>query len=97
MAGLATAQLLHLIERIARLIEQRFDVMEQRATSLRQRHGAGGAFEQLHPQLAFQLFDMFAERRLGHVQPLCGLGKVHLLRHHAEIVQQAKVDPARVG
>jgi len=40
---------------------------------------------------------MFAERRLRNIQPQRRLSEVHLLRYHAEIVQQAEVNSAGIG
>jgi hypothetical protein len=40
---------------------------------------------------------MLAERRLRNIQSQCRLGEVHLLRHHAKIVQQAEINPAGIG
>ena len=64
VAAFAAPHLLHLMQRAVGLIQQPLDVAQQRAAGRRQRHGAGGAFEQHHAELALQLLDVLAERRL---------------------------------
>jgi hypothetical protein len=50
-------------------------------------HLAGRAGEQVCPEVALELSDRGAERRLGHVQPLRGAAEVELFRHGDEVAQ----------
>ena len=65
---------------------------EERATGVGEPHLAGRAVEELDAEVALELADRSAERRLGHVQALRGAAEVQLLRHGDEVAQMAQLD-----
>ena len=68
---------------------------EERAPGVGELHLAGRADEEIDPEVAFELSDRGAERRLGHVHPLRGAAEVQLLRHGDEVAQVAQLDHAK--
>ena len=67
---------------------------QERVSGVGELHLAGGADEEIDPEVALELSDRGAERRLGHVQ-LRGAAEVQLLRHGDEVPQVAQLDHAR--
>ena len=69
--------------------------LEERTSRVCELHLAGRADEQGHPEVAFELPDCGAERRLRHVHPIRGAAEVQLLRHGDEVAQVAQLDHAK--
>jgi hypothetical protein len=66
--------------------------VEERASGVRELHLAGGADEEGDSEIALELSNRGAERRLGHVQPLRGAAEIELLGHGGEVAQVAQLD-----
>ena len=71
--------------------------LKERATGVGEPHLAGRSGEEIDPEVAFELSDRGAERRLGHVHPLRGAAEVQLLRHGDEVAQVAQLDHLQAG
>ncbi|EFV84982.1 hypothetical protein HMPREF0005_02404 [Achromobacter xylosoxidans C54] len=64
-------------------------VIQERRAGLGQGHPAVGAVEQLDLQLAFELGDLQAQRRLRDMQPGGSAGEVEFFGQHGEITELA--------
>ncbi|MNT28825.1 hypothetical protein D3C72_1645360 [compost metagenome] len=62
-AGCRPAEVVHLFERVAQVVQHRQQAFGQALAGVRQRHAARGPVEQVHPQPFFQVADGVADRR----------------------------------
>ncbi len=79
----------------AQAAEQRLGVLIEAPAGRGRLHPAGQAGEQLHAQVRLQVGDVVADRGLGDVAVLGGVGKVLLFEHRAEVLQLSHVH--RIG
>ncbi|MPN07609.1 hypothetical protein SDC9_154880 [bioreactor metagenome] len=78
---------LHALTRLFQDRKHARHMLQKKAARQRQPRAAAGAHEQLHAQVFLQLPDGARQRRLLHVQPLGGAGKVKLLGHRQKTAQ----------
>ena len=69
--------------------------VQERASGVGESHLAGRADEEVYLEVAFELSDRGAERRLGHVHPARCAAEVQLLRNGDEVPQVPQLDHAR--
>jgi hypothetical protein len=66
--------------------------LRQQGLPCRRGHGAPAhTLDQARAQMALQLPQLQADRRLGQLQQRCGLGKAAFLHHQAEAAQQDRL------
>ena len=76
-----------------RMEERRASLFDEGTSGIREFHGPSCvASEQVKSMLFFDLSDLFAERRLGDVQSVCGPREVQLFGQGNDCVQVAYFD-----
>jgi hypothetical protein len=85
--GLAPRRPPDVLRRLRRPLQDGPRVPEQHPARLGERDAPPGPREQLHPELALELADLLAERRLRDAEPRGGAAEVQLLRDRHEVPQ----------
>jgi len=74
------------------LVEDQFCLLDDLFAAIRNTHEPAAAFENLHPQRAFESLDLGAQRRLAHVATVGGAAEVRLFRYRDDVFKIPECD-----
>ena len=95
-SGQAHGERAHLLPGTLRQIQQLGCTTVEQFSGLRQLQSSAAAKEQRCAQLLLQSLNLIAQRRLAHIEPLGGPGKIQLLGNHREVMKSSKIHRTRL-